>query len=147
MQDKLYKVVHKKTRKGSNWCLMAKRNLPETIDKAIKKADMQDYFPTYKKGATIKKVPKTGGLFCFITKPEAELFIAVNKLDQMCKVIEVRPVKRVCKTITFILGAGIISNLLKLKRDKSGRIAKNVKRENRKRLHGWVTVDEVEVLT
>ena len=71
-----YKVVDKKTRKGSNFVLIAHNfnDTPEETEKLSNKKGHKQYFPYYLKGKRVYKARNSVGIICFTYKSDAENF-------------------------------------------------------------------------
>jgi len=86
-----YKVVEKKTRKGSNWLLAkleARRKIIPFPLKIMQKH--REFYPSYFGGRTIRAVPGSQGIFCFQKYEEAERFITYYDLQHRARIIRLR---------------------------------------------------------
>ena len=88
-----YKVVEKKTRKGSNWVMFKRNHWKNYFNYDIKRIRRGGYmflFPTYRRGSIIKADPRTVGILCFATKEDAVQFQINYKLELSTKIIKVK---------------------------------------------------------
>lgn len=89
MKKTKFKVVHYKTRKGTNWTL----NSDQTLDPTLL-GDPLKYVNIYTKGETIHAVKSTLGIFVFHTRKQAKAFIAKYVIKHITKILRVRPIGR-----------------------------------------------------
>lgn len=96
-----YKVIHKSSRRGSNYGLLVKNECrPWTVSKKILNA----LFPKYIKGKRTRYVKGSMGIMCFGSHENAVRFM--DLYDATFKVIKVRGFYRLSGKGNFIRGAG-----------------------------------------
>lgn len=113
-----YKVVAKKTRYGSN-AIGYLRDYEHMFEwsmfrKVLKKyPELKQYFPVYKKNATVTAVSRSAGIFAFREKFQAETFIKeyFNGIRSKVEIIKIEGTSRNVKVINFIYGAFNICHL------------------------------------
>jgi len=124
MNDNIvYKVISSKDRRGSNMAIyrcLAKKDCGKfnIADFFRKHPVLKPYFPQYKKGAIVKAVSGTPGIFCFQTVENAKRFVKLELLG--CKlrnylIVRVRGIgdKHYPKPYHILTGCGSIpTNLL-----------------------------------
>ena len=133
----IYKVVEKRSRRGTNWILSSKmEKLKLFNDESYKK--LKPYFPQYRKGRIVKAVPKSTGILCFKTENHAKNFIngelRFNK--QKAKIIKLRGIGNPKRRVVIM---GHCSNFLNL----IGEGFRTIKRDNPA---GTIAFNSVEVL-
>jgi hypothetical protein len=82
-----YKVVHKKTRYGSNAAGYIAEYNERAFHKTVEKLNLQKFFPVYKKDAIVKQAPKSVGLMAFDSLDRALCFVYNH--DFTAKIIKV----------------------------------------------------------
>lgn len=108
-----YKVVDRKSRRGVNWAYFTRSNsrlLSNNFSRRHKRRIIQklsEYFPVYKKGAVINKVPSSVGILCFRKKADAAGFVNFNGLSSPpydCILVKVQG-EGITTPIKIVMGA------------------------------------------
>jgi len=82
-----YKVVHRKTRYGSNAAGYIEEHNEMLFHETVERLSLQKFFPVYKKDAIVKQAPKSVGLMAFDSLDRALHF--VYNYDFTAKIIKV----------------------------------------------------------
>lgn len=113
-----YKVVLKEYRYGSNFALyfyFKKRNqhasnktMMSRIKNKITKLKLEEYYPRYTPRSVIKAAPKSSGIFCFLTRIDAQAFIDShclsfsNNIKKYFEIIKVNGYERNKLKVKFV---------------------------------------------
>jgi hypothetical protein len=105
-----YKVVHKKTRYGSNAAGFIKDNGEKSFYYTVKQLKLKKFFPVYKKNTVVKQAPKSVGLMAFESLDQALGFIyeydfdaKIIKVEGTRKRKQARKIRHGCMNIEYLL--------------------------------------------
>jgi hypothetical protein len=106
-----YKVVHKKTRYGSNAAGYIEDYGERSFHNTVEQLKLEKFFPVYKKDVVVKQAPKSVGLMAFESLDKARSFRRNYAFD--AKIIKVEGTRKRKQAPKIIPGCMCIKYLLK----------------------------------